>query len=110
MTPDRPGLGSKVLRLTRAAESDIDSIIDYVANEAGIEIATTFADRIDSELANLAELGHGGLTYARIDGVIAGGRLRLMEAELIEPQLFLSAAPHGAANFARALSDALRAR
>jgi len=59
-------------------------------------------------LAALAELGHTGLTYARIDGVVIGGRLRLMEAELIEPQLFLSGQPHAAANFARALSEALR--
>ncbi|HET7845606.1 MAG TPA: hypothetical protein VFL14_15735, partial [Xanthomonadales bacterium] len=61
-------------------------------------------------VAALAELGHGGLAYARIDGVVVAGRLQLMEAELIEPQLFLSGAPHGAANFARALSETLRAR
>jgi glutathione synthase/RimK-type ligase-like ATP-grasp enzyme len=59
-------------------------------------------------IAALAELGHAGLTYARIDGVVIDGRLRLMEAELIEPQLFLSGQPHAAANFARALSETLR--
>jgi hypothetical protein len=32
-----------------------------------------------------------------------------MEAELIEPQLFLTGQAHGAANFARALAEALGA-
>lgn len=60
MSQGRPTLGPKVLRLTRAAEADLDSIIDYIADEAGVDIATKFAERIDAELANLAELGHGG--------------------------------------------------
>jgi glutathione synthase/RimK-type ligase-like ATP-grasp enzyme len=59
-------------------------------------------------LAGIAGLGHSGLAYARIDGVVVGGRLRLMEAELIEPQLFLSGQPHAAASFARALAETLR--
>ncbi len=62
MSSDRPELGPRTLRLTRAAETDIDAIIDHIAGEAGIEIAARFADRIDAELANLAELGHSGVS------------------------------------------------
>lgn len=41
--------------------------------------------------------------YARVDGLRRGGDLHLMEAELIEPQLFLAAAPDAAETFVRAL-------
>lgn len=61
-------------------------------------------------LDGIAGLGHAGLTYARIDGVEVAGRLRLMEAELIEPQLFLADQPHGAIACARAVVDALKIR
>jgi toxin ParE1/3/4 len=60
MPGEPPALGPKKLILTRAAEADIDAIIDYIAGEAGIEIAYRFAERIDAELAQLAELGHSG--------------------------------------------------
>jgi toxin ParE1/3/4 len=62
MSREPPALGPKRLSLTRAAEADIDAIIDYIASEAGVEIAARFADRIDVELAQLAELGHGGVS------------------------------------------------
>src|SRR3982750_3172426 len=52
-------------------------------------------------LDGIAGLGYENLAYARIDGVEVGGRLRLMEAELIEPQLFLADQPHAAIGFAR---------
>lgn len=48
-------------------------------------------------------------TYARIDLVEFAGAPALMEAELIEPELFLGATPEAAMNFARVLRDALRA-
>jgi len=46
--------------------------------------------------------------YARVDGVEAGGRLMLMELELIEPLLFLSCDPAAASRFADAVSTAPR--
>ena len=61
MSHDRPELGPRTLRLTRTAEADIDAIIDHIAGEGGVEIATRFAERIDAELGNLAELGHRGV-------------------------------------------------
>lgn len=48
-------------------------------------------------------------TYARIDLVEFDGAPALMEAELIEPELFLGATPEAAMNFARVLQAALRA-
>jgi glutathione synthase/RimK-type ligase-like ATP-grasp enzyme len=45
--------------------------------------------------------------YARIDGVMREGRLLLMEAELIEPDLFLEFQPGSAAAFARAIANEL---
>jgi glutathione synthase/RimK-type ligase-like ATP-grasp enzyme len=45
--------------------------------------------------------------YARVDGIESKGRLRLMELELVEPSLFLSAAPDAARRFASAIARAL---
>ena len=45
-------------------------------------------------------------TYARIDLVEFAGAPALMEAELIEPELFLGATPEAALNFARVLQAA----
>jgi glutathione synthase/RimK-type ligase-like ATP-grasp enzyme len=41
--------------------------------------------------------------YARVDGVEADGRLLLMELEVVEPSLFLDAAPDAARRFAAAI-------
>lgn len=73
MPHESPALGPKTLRLTRAAEADLDEISDHIADEAGVEIATRFADRIDTELTKLAELGHSG---ASREWVSPGLRLR----------------------------------
>jgi len=62
MPREPPSLGPKRLILSRAAEADVDAIIDYIAGEAGTEIAYRFAERIDAELAQLAELGHSGVS------------------------------------------------
>ena len=45
--------------------------------------------------------------YARVDGVESEGRLLLLELELVEPSLFLSAAPDAARRFAAAIARAL---
>jgi glutathione synthase/RimK-type ligase-like ATP-grasp enzyme len=46
--------------------------------------------------------------YARVDGVESGGRLLLMELEVVEPSLFLDAAPDAARRFADAIDGAAR--
>ena len=58
-------------------------------------------------LAALPGLGFDTCLYARVDGVVSGGRLLLMELEVLEPQLFLAGAPHAGASFARLLSSYL---
>jgi hypothetical protein len=45
--------------------------------------------------------------YARVDGVESGGRLCLMELELIEPALFLQSSPWAADRFADAIVSVL---
>ncbi len=55
-------------------------------------------------LAALAAAGHEVPAYARVDGVVSGGRFLLMELELIEPSLFLAAQPRAAERFAHLLA------
>lgn len=47
--------------------------------------------------------------YARVDGVARGGKLYLMELELIEPHLFLEYSPGAPERFARAVLSHLEA-
>ena len=53
----------------------------------------------------VAAAGHDVPAYARVDGVVSGGRFMLMELELIEPSLFLAAQPRAAERFAHLLAD-----
>ena len=46
--------------------------------------------------------------YARVDGCVEDGRLRLMELELLEPDVFLRLDERAPARFAGAIADALR--
>lgn len=45
--------------------------------------------------------------YARVDGVVIGGRFLLMELEVFEPLMFLAAHPEAPARFARAIAGRL---
>jgi len=47
--------------------------------------------------------GDGPPLYARVDGCIVNGGLRLMELEVLEPELFLRCAPEAAGRLAEAL-------
>ncbi|MGB3271243.1 MAG: hypothetical protein WBA65_14955 [Rhodanobacter sp.] len=55
-------------------------------------------------LAALTGAGHDVPAYARVDGVVSGGRFVLMELELIEPSLFLAAQPLAAERLAHLLA------
>jgi glutathione synthase/RimK-type ligase-like ATP-grasp enzyme len=48
-----------------------------------------------------------GCLYARVDGVLVNGRLLLMELEIIEPFLYLSAHPESYYNYYQALKELL---
>jgi hypothetical protein len=56
-----------------------------------------------------AALEAGGQTtlYARVDGVVRGGRFEVMELELVEPSLFLGTAPSAAERFSREILELL---
>jgi glutathione synthase/RimK-type ligase-like ATP-grasp enzyme len=65
------------------------------------------AEALDVARQALVAAG-GGLTYARIDLIRdTEGRLRLMELEAIEPDLYLEHAPDGGLAFARAMRKTL---
>jgi len=53
-------------------------------------------------------LGFRPTTYARIDGVLVGGRFLLMELEVIEPRLFFTGDPREADRLANAIVADLR--
>lgn len=55
---------------------------------------------VEAAAGVLAALRRPAPTYARVDGVVAGGRFLLMELEVIDPVLFFSAHPPAAARFA----------
>lgn len=54
-----------------------------------------------------AEARSGPALYARVDGVISGGELLLMEIELFEPSLFFQCDPHAAGRLADAILQRL---
>lgn len=76
--------------------------------DALLHQVTDTADRV-------ARLAPGPLLYARIDGVVSEGdhappgTFLLMEAELIEPILFLACAEHAAERFAAAVARRIEA-
>lgn len=55
-------LGRKTLVVSGPARSDIDLCLAHIAGAAGIDIALSFADKIDAELTRLAWLGHSGVS------------------------------------------------
>lgn len=73
------------------------------AAEAGDPGARMVADALGALAA--APGGAAGSVYARVDGCMVDGRFMLMELELIEPALFLSAHPDAPSRFAVAVMD-----
>jgi glutathione synthase/RimK-type ligase-like ATP-grasp enzyme len=63
---------------------------------------------IDQAEAILSVMGHG-LLYARLDGIERDGRFILMEAEIIEPYLFIGLGKGAARRFAEAIMRVLPA-
>ena len=73
-----------------------------------LETATPAASVVAAAQRALAAIPFGGAPplYARVDGCIVDGALRLMELEVLEPELFLRCAPDSADR----LADSLLAR
>jgi len=75
-----------------------------VQEEFGGVAARAEAPRAVVEAAARALEASGQDTfYARVDGVVRGGRLEVMELELVEPSLFLEPSPGAVERFADAL-------
>jgi glutathione synthase/RimK-type ligase-like ATP-grasp enzyme len=60
--------------------------------------------RAASSSAGLSEL----VLYGRVDGVVSGRTLQVMEVELIEPSLYFAQAPESVETFARAIVQSFR--
>ncbi len=88
----------------RPAENDFRVQVQWGGAYTTIELSDELRGAAQVVLAALPEPA----AYARIDLVRDGeGRLRLMELELIEPDLYLPLAPDGGAAFARSVTAAL---
>lgn len=72
-----------------------------------VHIAAPDAAHVKSATAFVERFAKGCL-YARVDAVIIGNVLTLMELELIEPYLFLGAVPGGYENYCTALISRIR--
>jgi glutathione synthase/RimK-type ligase-like ATP-grasp enzyme len=71
------------------------------------EIRPAPAGLAQSAARILEAAGAGASTYARVDGCQVDGGFRLMELELIEPQLYLGLEPCAPGRFAAAIAAAL---
>ena len=85
--------------IKRPAEGDFRSQSEYGATKT---VADPPAHLVEDARRALAAVD-GDVLYARVDGVDRGGRLVLMELELIDPELYFLKVPAAAARFAAAL-------
>ena len=75
-----------------------------------IEIATPGPGLIESArdaLASVTAMISPDVSYARVDGVVSGGRFLIMELELIEPFLFFEENAAASNRFAEVIAAAL---
>jgi len=81
-----------------------------VQTEHGGSVAKTEAEpALVEQAARVLDAIDAVPLYARVDGVVRGGDLLLMELELIEPNVFLAARPGAADDFAAAIHPRLDA-
>jgi toxin ParE1/3/4 len=77
MPYEPPPLGPKSLVITAPALADIDEVLAYISGRASAEVALRFADQIDRELFNLADVGHTGVSR---EWLASGLRMTMMGA------------------------------
>jgi len=77
------------------------------SNFGGSSVCMDAPSGVVSDAKRILDVLPSQPVYARIDGIERDGGLVLIEAELIEPQLFLSLSENAPGRFARALLDAL---
>lgn len=78
---------------------------DFV--RSGLETLYQPPSSVVSEAAHMVQLVDEPLLYARVDAVVVGGVLTLMELELIEPFLYFDIYPVAAVRFREALGKKL---
>jgi glutathione synthase/RimK-type ligase-like ATP-grasp enzyme len=97
--------------LKRPAPGDFRVQVEYGGSHASAVPPARLRRQVEMIARRVARVAPGPLLYARLDGVVAGEEnagtsgFMLMEAELIEPALFL-ANGDGAARFAAAIAAA----
>lgn len=95
--------------MKRPAAGDYRVQGDFGGSVEALEPGPDVAAAARRVLAATTALGHEAPAYARVDGVVVGGRFLLMELEVIEPSLFLSGRPEAAERFAGNLRGRLAA-
>jgi glutathione synthase/RimK-type ligase-like ATP-grasp enzyme len=81
-----------------------------VQSDHGGSVTTdTPSAEVLAEAQRVLDAVAGPLLYARVDGIEVAGRFELMELELVEPALFLGAAPNAVEAFTRAIRTRLNA-
>ncbi|MFC0624002.1 ATP-grasp domain-containing protein [Kribbella deserti] len=93
--------------LKRAADGDFRIQQEFGGTSEAIEPPPAALEVAERTLASLDV--RVPPVYARIDGIMAGGRFLLMEAELIEPYLFLPDHPAAYTRFADVVTTRLSA-
>ena len=91
--------------IKRARDGDFRVQEEY----GGITTAITPPLSVIAQAESVLRMLDAGSLYARIDGIDAGGRFTLAEAELIEPYLFLSSSDGAVDRFAAAIAARLDA-
>lgn len=85
--------------LKKPAKGDFRTQPELGSKVSVVEVANSLIAEAAAVLHALPERP----AYARIDGIVQDGRFVLMEAELIEPELFFGLHPRGARTFADSL-------
>ncbi|MFC4763921.1 ATP-grasp domain-containing protein [Dyella koreensis] len=95
--------------IKRPAAGDYRVQSDFGGTAELIEPDAALIASAQRALAATAALGHAKVAYARVDGVVVGGKFLLMELEMIEPFLHLEVRPDAAERFAAHVKQRLTA-
>lgn len=95
--------------LKRPAAGDFRVQAQFGGSEVALDPGPEVRARAEAALRATAACGYPDHAYARVDGVVVGGRFLLMELEMIEPHLFFAHRLAAARRLAENLVARLRA-
>lgn len=95
--------------LKRPAAGDFRVQAQFGGSEVALDPGPEVRACAEAALQATAACGYPDHAYARVDGVVVGGRFLLMELEMIEPHLFFAHWPAAARRLAENLVARLRA-